>query len=331
MVSLPPRTELSLSVICCTALKRLEAKDMPSGHPSREEAQQRYDEAQQSLMEAYAVAAQGGSPGLTRAQRQVERLSQEFEAARARLNSVPEDEDDGDNTKIMPNPFVVVTIDEDDPDDKRPMIFTKTVRGTTNPIWKEQYKDIPFEMYLTGKRAYEMFQNEDKDYRPHALIFSIYHDDGVPETKKNEPCKTDDSWTRDHPRRTKLIGKAVWEFSDIGRKIGCPGFEKEIEVVEPTTGKKIKDASLTIKAKLCAPRVKHCNCVLKNEIMVEDDESSDCDDDDSTSSPCPTPKKIGRIRTSRRVHGDSCFCDSCRCVSFQKPTRRLTRKKVFCT
>eukprot|EP00171_Calliarthron_tuberculosum_P011277 IDg11277t1 len=230
---LPPRTELWLTVICCTSLKRLKAKDMPSDHPTREEALKAYKDAHQSLQDAFKKAAEAGHCHTAQARKLVDKYTKEFDVATAQLQSIPEDEDDGVNTKIMPNPFVVVTIDEDNPDDKQPMIVTKSVRATTNPIWKEEYKEVPFEMYLTGKRAYEMFQNKDKNYRPHALVFSIYHDDGVPEKKNNKPSESDDSWKRDAPRRTKLIGKAVWEFTNIGRKIGCPGFEKEIEVVDP--------------------------------------------------------------------------------------------------
>lgn len=316
---LPPRTKMWLTVSCCTGLKRLKAKDMPITQAELDELRQQQETARQALNAAFLEAgANMNADNLPRVQRRVNRATNALAEIDARLRAVPEDEDDGTNTEILPNPFVIVTIDDDDENDTHPMICTNAVRESVNPVWKDKNENVPLEMYLTGKRAYEMFQNQDKDYEAKALTFSVYHDDGVPDSKGPEP--SDDEWKREKPRRTKLIGVGKWAFSDIRTKIGCPEFEKELDVFEPCGGKKIKNACLTIKVRLCAPKMKHCACLVA-KVNCDDDVA--CSDSDSTPS---VPRKVVRVQKQRQIHGDNCFCAECRCVSFQKPKRRIARR-----
>ncbi len=225
-----------------------------------------------------------------------------------------------------PNPFVVIAIDDEEDKDTKPMLYTKAVRDTTNPIWKEKFDEFPLEMYLTGKTCYEVFHNSDENYRPQKLVFYIYHDDGVKEKGKEKPKKSDDSWKRDNPQREVLIGKAEWDWFDVCRKVGCADFEKEFVIMHPHTHKKIKDAFLTIKVRLCAPKVRHCSQSCTSQDISRffvGEEVDELVEAEETTPLVTIKQKKKKSRTSS--HGDDCLCSRCVNPGIRRAPPRLRK------
>lgn len=342
-MALPARTKMWLNVACCTGLGKLSDTNGGSEKLDKTEADNKVKDAKKNLQKAFKEAGDAEDDKIAGMQKKVQKAQKELVMAEAKQKNVA----DGDD-KVVPNPFVVVSIDGDDDDDIPPMLYTKAIRETSNPIWKEKFDEFPLEMYLTGKKAYEMYHNEDKNYRPQNLVFYIYHDNAVPDEKTNKPKESDDNWKRDKPQRDIPIGKATWEFHDLCRKVGCPEFEKDIPIFNPKTSKKIKDAVLTIKVRLCAPKIKNCLCARGKEVDDDEyiyEEVEESDDDEGiqiihekvekfhgrSRSPKPT-KKIINVRSSRNNHNPSRIPEGFGTpanMGFQKPSgRRTGRKKV---
>lgn len=246
-MSLPSKTVMSLTVSCCTGLEKLCDTNTSGWSPIRQEAENMVKDAKRALQKEFRDASDAHDDHIALYMKRVTRAQSNLEKAEARLKNVA----DGDD-KVVPNPFVVISVDGDSDDSVPPMLYTKVIRETRAPIWKEKFDRFPLGMYLTGRIAHETYHNEEPDYRPRNICFTIYHDDAIPD-QHNSPKVTDDSWKRTRPQKDIAIGVATWDFSDICRFVGCPEFEKDLSVFNPKTNKKIKGATLTIKAKLSAP------------------------------------------------------------------------------
>lgn len=248
-MSLPDGTKLTLTVVCCTGLKKLTAEETGCGVARREDAQERYDRAQEELMAAYADAAQAGPDGLAHAQRMVQRANRTLVAAQARLRSTP----DGELVETPPNPFVIVTLDEYN-GDAPAMLYTKAVRADTSPIWKHTFNEFPLAAHVDYRRELERYEGADSRYSPRALVFSIYHDDALPDCN-DYPALDEESWIRpDSPRRSRLLCRASWDFTDIRRRLGRATFERNLDVIDPCNGRKLRNGKLTIRARIVAPQ-----------------------------------------------------------------------------
>lgn len=243
---LPEGTKLSLTVVCCTGLKKLTAEDCGLEH--REVAQQDFDRAQANLQEAFQAAAQATPETLPRAQQTVQRANRQLAHARSRLRATP----DGEIVETPPNPFVIVTVDEYNRDASA-ILFTRVIRACTSPIWKDTFENFPLAAHLRFRQELVKFDGGDPTFTPRALVFSIYHDDALPDCNDHPPVDCD-LWKRELPRRSRLIGRASWDFDDIRRKLYCPTFERNLDVIDPCNGRKIREAKLTIRAQLIAER-----------------------------------------------------------------------------
>ena len=325
-MSLPPRTKMSLTVSCCTGLKKLSDKNWPEDlDKKREEYKEELRKAEQNRAVKYeeiSKAAQVKS-FVDNSTKELRRLQDTVEKWKAAVDSLPDD-----GKAIVPNPLVVVAIDDDDLD-RHPMLHTKAVRGATNPVWKDEFENFPLEMYLTGKTGIEMYENGDKNYRPQNLVFLIYHDDAIPDGEKVKPDSED--WKRDKPQRKHCIAKATWEWTDLCRSVGCAEFEKELLLFDSNTHKKIgKDAKLTLKVRLCAPKIKHCECSLDSIENIELQEEF-VEPEELIEEPKSKPRKILWSKSKKTIHGTDCLCTACRNTGFSKPLkspRRRLRKKV---
>lgn len=320
---------MSLTISCCTGLKKLTVANWPENiEQKRREFEEDLNEALIELRRMYEEIARAGNvpeyvEGIPR-----DLISYQNDVAKklAAKKSLPEEHRD-----IIPNPLVAVAIDDDDLD-RHPMLCTKAVRSSTNPIWKEVFEDFPLEMYLTGKAGIEMFENKNKNYRPQNLVFLVYHDSAIPEDDKAKP--EEEEWKRDKPQRNHCIAKATWEWTDLCRSVGCAEFEKDLLLFNPNTHKKLgQDAKLTIKVRLCAPKMKHCNCFFDNlDKKVKEVHEQIVEHEELLDEPETIPKKIVRSKSKKNViHGADCMCSTCTNIGFSKPIkspRRRLRKKV---
>lgn len=115
-----------------------------------------------------------------------------------------------------PNPFVIVSLDEDD-GGSAVIARTKTYRNTTRVLWQEDFKDIPLGLLAYGKWGRKMLTSGKKvSYCPSLLNFWLYH-----EKAGSENCSKS-SWKSDAPKRDHFIGRASLNFhilmSSKGRK-----------------------------------------------------------------------------------------------------------------
>lgn len=253
-MSLPKNTKMCLIVSYGTGLEKLVDTNTHGRQVSRTDAENKVEDAKYQLQKEYRMA--GDADDISHAIKRVTYAQTRLGRAEAQLKNVA-----GADDKVVPNPFVVVSIDGND-EDVRPMLYTKVIRGTCNPIWKEKFEQFPLGMYLTGKTGYEMYHNDEPNYRPRNLVFYIYHDDAIPDNK-NRPKESDETWERDNPQQGIPIGKAIWNFEEICRYVDCGVFEKDLQVLNPGTNRKIKEATLNIKIRLSVPRIrtKLCRCV----------------------------------------------------------------------
>ncbi len=287
----------------CTLKKELEALRMEIDAPERlkkvkEKLERVLGEESHLIEEAYNEMNSYTHTLSNEMDKRLEEVREKKKELEDEIDALPKDGD-------PPNPFVVVAFDDEEDIETKPMLYTKAVRNTSNPIWEDRFEDFPLEMYLTGKTCYEIFHNGDDNYRPRKLTFYIYHDDRVEEKRRQTPKKSDDSWKRDNPQRDILIGKAEWLRLDLCSKIGSEEFEKKFPIMNPHTNKKIKDAFLTIKVRLSAPKGCHCshNCNLKSISGFEVGEKGDKPVEIGETHLWLTMKQKKKYRTIN--HGDS--------------------------
>lgn len=309
-----------LSIQCCTNLKKIEKASTNSDEPDPKNLLEAAEDEIKIILSKITEA--GGNPGDALYKR-LEKAYKMKEAALARRDDNPGvPPGDSETPKVVPNPYVVMSFDEDEEDDTtRPMLHTKALRKDTNPIWRERFEEFPIGLYECDKRAFEIFDG-DEDYQPQNLTFTIYHDDGVPNPKTNKPELSDESWKRDTPSRKVPIGKAEWEYFDLCRKVNCPEFTKDLPVFNPNTHKRIKDATLTIKVRLCMPK-------LKIQTVEDCKECQGVKDDTVTVESPATP--IKPIKTVKVTERKPLLRSRSRKNVFRKVCCSITRRLPRCT
>lgn len=318
-MSLPPRTQMWLTVSCATEMAKFTEKTIPEEMIER---RQRANDELDRLQAEERRHTQRACNDITETgnispetQNLLDEVRKNKKAAEIELKVLPKSGD-------SPNPFVTITIDDEEDKDVKPMLFTKAVRGTTNPIWKEKFEEFPLEMYLTGKMCHESFHNGCDNYRPQKLVFHIYHDDGVQDSKKVPKDDEVDSWKRDKPQRELMIGKAEWDWFDLCRRVGCPEFEKEFQIMHPYTHKRIKDAFITVKVRLCAPKIVHCMHGVKFNGKYLIEQPQEVVEVEETLKP-------KRSKSRKSIHGDDCWCSRCQNSSPRRiAPRRSSRRKI---
>ena len=273
--SMNPSTKLTLNILHCTGLPRLPLAHLTSSARERDAAQLAFEDAELELTNAYNSAAIASRDELAQTRRAVDRATREYNRTRHRLEELTGTSaslDDGRSafdSGRAPNPFVVLAIDEYGPD-SHPVLHTKAVRGNAAPIWKHDFVDFPLGAHLAYKRELDVYRaSGDNDetsnimimgrrksmrksalmhYMPRHLVLLIYHDDAKSDgVHDSEITRDDEQWLRDTPRRSRLLARAEWPLEDLRENFGRE-IERELNVIDAQTGRKIQGASLSVRA-----------------------------------------------------------------------------------
>lgn len=303
-MSVPPRTNMTLTINYCTGLNNISQKDIPHNSQDYDAVQLGFESAQAELLNAYANAAAHGCRKIDSSFRHVKQKEKKFEQARLMMENIYSE--DSTSTNMLPNPFLLVSFDEDN-EDVDPLILTRSLRATTSPLWKERFDQIPLEVSIAYKRARHAYKNNCGEYTPSSLVFSIYHDDAMLNDARGSPQPGNSCWKRSTPNRTLLLGTARWSFQDISRCIGEPEFEKEFALIDPRSGRIMRDAILNIKVQLDAPRIIHCKQVrfFTNQCQTEHRSGCKCNTRHLYESGC--------LESSNSRDRSRNCCRSCRC------------------
>lgn len=168
--------------------------------------------------------------------------------------------------KCTPNPFIIVTLDEDD-GSRDVIAYTKTYRNTRRVLWQEDFEDIPLGLLANGKWGRKLLESgKHMSYCPSRLNFWIYHEDETSETS----CQS--SWKSDAPRRDYLLGRSYLSFQVLMSKSAKKSHK--LPVLD-ALGNPISDCYLKIETKIDNATVKpefensvtfHCETSQCNEV-----------------------------------------------------------------
>lgn len=252
MTSIPFQTTVDLTILHCTDLPHV---DHPIGRnlrTSRRNVEREHKEAVMMLQNALSYAESAPSEIFDQTSRHVTICMEREQAARQAL------ENSASSIRFsrsrLPNPFVVVTVEEDHEGD-RPFVFSKTIRETSRPLWRESFRSVPLGTYMQHVINRERNEYGDRNYRPSRLVFSIYDDDAVP--VQGVPRESDTVWKRYTPHRGTLLGTAHLSIDSLRSRLNMPEFEIELPIRSNSRRTSTRNnQSLTVKMKLSA-RIPH--------------------------------------------------------------------------
>lgn len=237
--SLPLSTRIKLSVQNCSGLRKLEEGQIDT--LSIEDAQARLKDAEKKWRTSCAQADEINTASLAK----VKRDFKDMENAKRRLNAIP---DNNNETTLIPNPCIVVSLDERNRETDR-LFHSKTMKSTRTPVWNDQFECSPLGIHSNCRRSVAHFEGDDV-CRPGKLFFTVYHDDAIPSRDDgSEDFDFETSWRRDFPQTRTPLAKAWWDFDDIRCHINSgTEISKDLDLYHPTSGVKLRNAQLTIRA-----------------------------------------------------------------------------------
>ncbi len=245
-MSIPSQAVLDLTILHCTSLPPIDHELKPHSPSCWQNAEIAHRRALDSLQEALKYASSAPPEMYDEASNYVERCMNYERTTRAQLESA------GSQVRFsrrrLPNPFVVVSLDEDHEGD-RPLAFSKSIRETSRPLWRETFSNIPLGRYVQYVVNRERNEYNDRNYRPSRLVFSIYDDDAVP--VQGVPHESDGVWKRYTPRRGTLLATAEVRIECLLRRTNSAEFELELPLRTHSRGSSRRnDQCLTVKMKL---------------------------------------------------------------------------------
>ena len=224
-MTIPSNMMIDLSIQYCTDLPKVSHELLENPRSSRSQAEAEHESAITQLQNALQYAASAPREIFDHASNHVELCMRREQDARNKLESSTPSI--SFSRTRPPNPFVVVSLDEDHATDS-PLVFTKSIRATSRPLWRESFQSVPLGRYAQHVISRERNEYGDANYRPSRLLFSVYDDDAVP--VQGMPRESDRVWKRCTPHRGTLLGTASVNIGTLFRNVNGHEFEVELPI-----------------------------------------------------------------------------------------------------